>query len=70
MAKTFNQMVQDTLAQVPTVSPTEAQKHLRDDPNTLVIDDSYLSSHRISAFGYELRTMEHSLTQSCSLLSV
>jgi rhodanese-related sulfurtransferase len=38
MAKTFNQMVKEALAQVPTVSPTEAEKRLQDDPNTLVID--------------------------------
>ncbi len=38
MAKTFNQMVEEALSQVPTVSPAEAHKHLQDDPNTLVID--------------------------------
>jgi rhodanese-related sulfurtransferase len=38
MAKTFGQMVAEALAQVPTVSPTETQKRLKDDPNTLVID--------------------------------
>ena len=32
--------------------------------------DYHSEFNRISALGYELRTMEHSLTQSCSLLSV
>ena len=31
-------MAAEAFAQVPTVSPTEAQKRLQHDPNTLVID--------------------------------
>lgn len=38
MAKTFGQMVAEALAQVPTVSPADAQKRLEQDPNILVID--------------------------------
>jgi rhodanese-related sulfurtransferase len=38
MAKTFNQMVAEAFDQVPAVSPAAAQKCLRQDPNTLVID--------------------------------
>ena len=38
MAKTFGQMVAEALAEVPTVSPTEARKRLQQDRNILVID--------------------------------
>ncbi len=38
MAKTFGQMVTEAIAQVPTVSPTEAYQRRQQDPNTLVID--------------------------------
>lgn len=38
MAKTFAQMAAEAFAQVPVVSPTEADKRVRQDPNTLVID--------------------------------
>lgn len=38
MAKTFGQMAAEAMAEVPTVSPAEAQKRLQKDPNTLVID--------------------------------
>ncbi|MBL8161679.1 MAG: sulfurtransferase [Anaerolineae bacterium] len=38
MAKTFEQMVAEALAQVPTVSPAEAHKRLQQDLHTLVID--------------------------------
>ncbi len=38
MAKTFNQMVEEALSQVPTVSPTELQDRLQRDKNLLVID--------------------------------
>lgn len=38
MAKTFGQMVAEALAEVPTVSPVEAQKRLQQDSNILVID--------------------------------
>ncbi len=38
MTKTFGQMVVEALAEVPTISPAEAQKRLQQDHNTLVID--------------------------------
>lgn len=38
MAKTFGQMAAEALAEVPTVSPKEAQKRLQQNPTTLVID--------------------------------
>ncbi len=38
MATTFGQMVAEALRQVPTVSPTEANKRLQDNPTTLMID--------------------------------
>ena len=38
MAKTFNQMVTEALAEVPTLTPAETQQRMQQDPNTLVID--------------------------------
>jgi rhodanese-related sulfurtransferase len=38
MAKTFNQMVNEALFSVPTVSPAEARERLQQDPHTLVVD--------------------------------
>jgi len=38
MPKTFNQMVSEALAEVPTFSPVEARQKMQADPNTLVID--------------------------------
>jgi rhodanese-related sulfurtransferase len=38
MAKTFNQMVNEARADVPTISAAEAQQKMQDDPHTLVID--------------------------------
>lgn len=38
MARTFGQMAAEAFAQVPTVSPAEAQRRLQQNPNTLVID--------------------------------
>ena len=38
MSRTFNQMVAEALADVPTVTPAEAQRRMQQDPNTLVID--------------------------------
>lgn len=38
MTKTFGQMVVEALAEVPTISPAEAQKRLQQDHDTLVID--------------------------------
>jgi rhodanese-related sulfurtransferase len=38
MAKTFNQMVDEAMAEVPKISPAEAQKRKEKDPRTLVID--------------------------------
>jgi rhodanese-related sulfurtransferase len=38
MAKTFNQMVAEALAEVPTVSAAEAREQMQRDPRTLVID--------------------------------
>lgn len=38
MSRTFNQMVAEALADVPTVTPVEAQRRIQQDPSTLVID--------------------------------
>ena len=38
MAKTFNQMVAEAMAEVPVISPAEAQRRMEEDPRTLVID--------------------------------
>ena len=38
MAKTFNQMAAEALAEVPTISPAETQQQMQQDPNTLVVD--------------------------------
>ncbi|MDP1715560.1 MAG: rhodanese-like domain-containing protein [Anaerolineales bacterium] len=38
MAKTFNQMVAEALAEVQTVSAAEARERMQQDPRTLVID--------------------------------
>ena len=38
MAKTFNQMVAEAMAEVPVISPTEAHQQMQEDPRTLVID--------------------------------
>ncbi len=36
--KTFNQMVNEALAKVPTISPVQAHRQMQTDPNTLVVD--------------------------------
>lgn len=38
MARTFNQMAAEAMAEVPMISPAEAQRRLQADPNTLLID--------------------------------
>lgn len=38
MPRTFDQMVTEALAEVPTISPAEAYQMMQTDPNTLVID--------------------------------
>ena len=38
MARTFNQMASEAMAEVPVIRPEEAQRQLQRDPNTLVID--------------------------------
>jgi rhodanese-related sulfurtransferase len=38
MAKTFNQMVDEAMAEVPTISPAEARQRMERDPQILVID--------------------------------
>ena len=38
MPKTFNQMVSEALAEVPTIKPVEAYQKVQTDPNTLVVD--------------------------------
>jgi rhodanese-related sulfurtransferase len=38
VAKTFNQMVDEALAEVPAISPTEARQRIQQEPRTLVID--------------------------------
>jgi rhodanese-related sulfurtransferase len=38
MAKTFNQMVTEAMAEVPVISPAEAHQRMQEDSRTLVID--------------------------------
>jgi rhodanese-related sulfurtransferase len=38
MPKTFNQLVNEALAEVPTIRPVEACQKMQTDPNTLVLD--------------------------------
>jgi rhodanese-related sulfurtransferase len=38
MAKTFNQMVTEAMAEVPVVNPAEAHQRMQKDPRTFVID--------------------------------
>ena len=38
MSKTFNQMVIEALAEVPTISAADAYQEMQADPNTLVVD--------------------------------
>jgi rhodanese-related sulfurtransferase len=38
MPKTFLQMAKEAMAAVPSVSAQEAQRRLKEDPRTLVID--------------------------------
>lgn len=38
MTKTFNQMVNEAMGEVPTVSAAEARRRLQKDPRTLVFD--------------------------------
>ncbi len=38
VAKTFNQMVTEAMAEVPVISPEEAQQRMEQDPTVLVID--------------------------------
>src|SRR6185503_16905719 len=38
MTKTFNQMVNEAIGEVPTVSAAEARRRLLKDPRTLVVD--------------------------------
>ena len=38
MAKTFNQMVTEAMAEVPVVNPAETHRRMQEDPRTLVID--------------------------------
>ena len=38
MAKTFQQMVNDAMGEVPTISPAEARRRMQQDPRTLVVD--------------------------------
>ena len=38
MAKTFQQMVSEAMGEVPTISPAEARKRIKKDPQTLVVD--------------------------------
>jgi rhodanese-related sulfurtransferase len=49
MARTFMQMANDAMGQVPSVSPQEAQRRLRQDSDALLIDVRDLS--RIRATG-------------------
>ncbi|HEV2149805.1 MAG TPA: rhodanese-like domain-containing protein [Longimicrobiaceae bacterium] len=46
MAKTFMQMASDAMAEVPSLSPEEAQRRLRDDPNAVLVDVRDLSRIR------------------------
>jgi rhodanese-related sulfurtransferase len=38
MAKTFNQMVEEAVTEVPAINAVEAHRRLEEDPETLVID--------------------------------
>lgn len=38
MAKTFNQMVDEAMAEVPVINAVEAHRRMGEDPKTLVID--------------------------------
>jgi rhodanese-related sulfurtransferase len=38
MAKTFMQMAQEAMAEVPGISPRETQRRLREEPDALLID--------------------------------
>jgi len=38
MSKTFMQIVSEAMAEVPGISPQEAQRRMKDDPRTLVVD--------------------------------
>jgi len=38
MPKTFNQMVAEALAEVPTIKPAEAYQMVQTDPNALIVD--------------------------------
>lgn len=38
MAKTFQQMVNDAMGEVPTISPAEARRRMQQDQRTLVVD--------------------------------
>ena len=38
MAKTFNQMVAEAMAEVPVINPAEAHQRMQQEPRTLVID--------------------------------
>ena len=38
MVKTFSQSVGDAMAEVPVISPEEANRRIQEDPRTLVID--------------------------------
>ena len=38
MAKTFNQMVTEAMAEVPVINPAEAHQRMQQEPRTLVID--------------------------------
>ena len=49
MAKTFMQMASEAMADVPSVTPKDAQRRLREDPDAMLIDVRDLS--RIRATG-------------------
>lgn len=38
MARTVSQMVAEATAEVPSISPTEAQRRMQENPNTLIVD--------------------------------
>ena len=38
MAKTFQQMVNEAMGEVPKISPAEARRRMDQDPRTLVVD--------------------------------
>jgi rhodanese-related sulfurtransferase len=48
MPKTFMQMVAEAEAEVPGIDVAEAQRRLRDDPNTLIVDVRDLANRRAS----------------------